>query len=353
MDNDHHVLDQDDLSDRMDHSEDARGTAGYAVARGVGRGMGVGHVVSYSDLVGACTFEAGKTTLPFEKCFSKLSRMALLDAVLDVVKKEYAKAEPKWTSSRVLPSDMEVLEKECAAPSDFDPFGWRKEVFEKYQRNNADVRECAYGRVVAMGEADVLAGIPWGLWGRILRQHKGKTKAKIFFLASPYLRTIPKNPRTPIGPPHINGGYTYHCNMETIVIYRAEDATRVLIHELQHASCLDHMKDGTDIIEAKTEAWAELLYAGLLSRGKKALFHELVQKQADWMSAQNAEVKKHIRGHQFPWRYTVGKEEVWEHWGIRSLEAHVHSVNPPTSLRLTPPPSDALKQAFGTDSNIL
>ena len=286
--------------------------------------------------------------------------MALLDAVLDVVKKEYAKAEPKWTSSRVLPSDIAFLEKECAAPSDFDPFGWRKEVLQKYKKGDsvADVRECAHGRVVAMGEADVLTGIPWGLWGRILRQHKGKTKAKIFFLASPYLRTIPKNPRTPIGPPHINGGYTYHCNMETIVIYRAEDATRVLIHELQHASCLDHMKDGTDIIEAKTEAWAELLYAGLLSRGKKALFHELVQKQADWMSAQNAEVKKHIRGHQFPWRYTVGKEEVWNSWLEAKLPPNpLHHVSaklpPPTSLRLTPPPSDALKQAFGTDSNIL
>jgi hypothetical protein len=65
MDDDDHVLDQDDLSDRMDHSEDARGTVGYAMARGVGRGMGAGHVVSHSDLMGTCTLEAGKTTLPF------------------------------------------------------------------------------------------------------------------------------------------------------------------------------------------------------------------------------------------------------------------------------------------------
>jgi hypothetical protein len=242
-----------------------------------------------------------------------------------------------------------------------------------------------------MGERDVLAGIPWGLWGRILRlyveagtaptppssrkyieagdahaSHSPSKKAKIFFLASPHLRTIPKNPRTPIGPPNINGGYTYHCNMETIVIYRAEDATRVLIHELQHASCLDHVENGTDLVEAETEAWAELLYAGLLSQGKKALFHELVQKQADWMSTQNAEVKKHIKGRQFPWRYTVGKEEVWERWGIRSVRSveeaklppnplqQAHSVNPTIhSLRLTPPPSRQIAQAFGTDSNIL
>lgn len=63
MDDDDHVLDQDDLSDGMDHSEDARGTVGYAVARRVGCGMGAGHVVSHSDLVGACSLEARKATL--------------------------------------------------------------------------------------------------------------------------------------------------------------------------------------------------------------------------------------------------------------------------------------------------
>jgi hypothetical protein len=306
--------------------------------------------------------------------------MALLDAVLDVVKKEYAKAEPTWTSSRILPTDMTFLEKECAVASDFDQFGWRKEMLQKYKKGSAvvDVRDCEYGRVLAMGEPDIISGIPWGLWGRILRLYVGDAKrpashknAKIFFLANPYLRTIPVGTQAsrqsrlhpskrypPIGPPNINGGYTYHCNMETIVIYRAEDATRVLIHELQHASCLDHVEDGTDIIEAETEAWAELMYAGLLSRGKKALFHELVQKQADWMSAQNAEVKKHIRTErQFPWRYTVGKEEVWERWGIRSVrsveDVRSQQIHPPTSLRLTPPPSRQIAQAFGTDSNIL
>jgi hypothetical protein len=148
--------------------------------------------------------------------------------------------------------------------------------------------------------------------------------------------------------------------METVVIYRAEDATRVLIHELQHASCLDHMEQGVDIVEAETEAWAELLYAGLLSQGEKPLFHELVKKQADWMQAQNAVVKRHIHhDRQFPWRYTVGKEEVWQRWGLidgvcegqgrisHTRASHMHS------LRLTPPPSAALKRAFGVDSNIL
>ena len=65
MDHGDHVLDQDDLSNGMDHSEDARGTARYVVACGVECGMGTGDVVSHPDLVGTCSFEARETTLPF------------------------------------------------------------------------------------------------------------------------------------------------------------------------------------------------------------------------------------------------------------------------------------------------
>jgi hypothetical protein len=290
--------------------------------------------------------------------------MALLDAVFDVVRYEYDKLEPVWKTSRILSTDLTFLEKECGDSSEFDPFEWRKQMFDMYKKGKAfiDVRECAYGRVVAIGTQSISTSIPWGLWGRILRLYRQDKKAKIFFLATPYLRTIPSGSK-PLGPENINGGYTYSCNMETIVIYRAEDATRVLIHELQHASCLDHMEHGVDLVEAETEAWAELLYAGLLSQGEKPLFHELVKKQADWMHAQNAVVKRHIHHErQFPWRYTVGKEEVWERWGITN-EIHntlrISRVSPHTlrhpmhSLRLTPPPSATLKQAFGVDSNIL
>jgi len=289
--------------------------------------------------------------------------MALLGAVLDVVRNEYVKTVPVWKPSHILPADMAFLEEESSAPSSFDPFGWRKEMLETYKKGNAiaEVRECTYGRVVAIGKQGVIQGIPWDLWGRILRLYKQGTKAKVYFLANPYLRLFPKGTRPiragnlanahhAIGPPHINGGYTYTCNKETIVIYRAEDATRVLLHEFQHASCLDHKENGTDIVEAETEAWAELLYAGLLSKGKKALFHELVKKQADWMVNQNEVVKRHIRKErQFPWRYTIGKQEVWERWGL------IQDVRPIQiqSLRLTPHPTKEIQQAFGVDSNIL
>jgi len=303
--------------------------------------------------------------------------MALLHAVLDVVHHEFAKKEPKWKSRTITPDDIEFLEEECATASKFDPFGWRREMYQKYKKGTAEliVRECEYGRVIAIGEkgistsicASISTSIPWGLWGRILRLYTGGRPARIFFLASPYLRTIPQK-RIALGPANINGGYTYTCNNQTIVIYRAEDATRVLIHELQHASCLDHHEDGVDLVEAETEAWAELLYAGMLSQGKPALFYQLVKRQADWMQTQNEVVKRHItRHHQFPWRYTVGKEDVWKRWGLIEEDVERNTVvqhelrrnSPPgalvptRSLRLTPPPTTAIKDAFGVDSNII
>ena len=63
MDHGDHVLDQDDLSNGMDHSEDASGTVGYLVACGVKCGMGTGDIVSHPDLVGTCSLEIGATAL--------------------------------------------------------------------------------------------------------------------------------------------------------------------------------------------------------------------------------------------------------------------------------------------------
>ena len=152
------------------------------------------------------------------------------------------------------------------------------------------------------------------------------------------------------------------------MIYRAEDATRVLIHELQHASCLDHHEDGVDLVEAETEAWAELLYVALLSQGNPAVFQKLLQKQVMWMMIQNDVIRHHIRRpRQFPWRYTVGKEDVWRRWGLlpdverNTTEQYELRRNaPPTtllptrSLRLTAPPSADIQRAFGVEkSNVL
>ena len=287
--------------------------------------------------------------------------MALLNAVLDLMRHEFKKKEPSWTTIPfVSQTDLAYLEEECSQPSDFDRLGARKTMFQRFKAGTAryEVRRCEYGQVMAIYD-DKEQRVPWGLWGRILRLYheRGSKQARVFLLAHPSLREFPKsssqaihsrrmnNSYPHITPENINGGYTYHCNKQTIMMYRAEDATRVLIHELQHASCLDHTDNGVDQTEAETEAWAELLYAGFLSKGNTQLFHQLIKRQSDWMQTQNAVVQQHLRKPMdFPWRYTIGKEEVWRRWGILQPASIVKEAQ--HSLRLTPPPTAELKEAF-------
>jgi hypothetical protein len=319
--------------------------------------------------------------------------MALLDATLALIQAEYKKPEVTWRSAPINAKELAFLERECTKIVGFDPKGWRKEMFQRYKRGGRmEVRECDYGRVVVLYDNDDQT-VPWGLWGRILRLYG--VNACIYFLAHPALRQFPTSKKS-IGPIHINGGYNYPCNAEEVMIYRAEDATRVLIHELQHASCLDSTPEGRgilsrgtreteptpeqrailsrgthhqhdDALEAETEAWAELLYAAVLSQGKRAVFLQLVQDQAAWFIAQNEQVKQHMKSPtQFPYRYTIAKEAVWRRWGlVKDLRTATMSsqatqslrlaANASQSLRLTPPPSAALKRAFGVspDSTIL
>lgn len=259
---------------------------------------------------------------------------ALLQAMLDMVQAEWAKPEVVWRTARIEGKDLQFLETECKKVVAFDPKGWRKEMFERYRAGKAEweVRECEHGRVMVIYD-NPTQQVPWNIWGRILRLYG--TKHRVYLLAHPALRTFPKGP---IQPNHINGGYNYPCNVEAVMVYRAEDATRVLIHELQHAHCLDCQDDSLDCQEAETEAWAELLYHAILSEGNKSTFHRRIKEQAAWMMAQNEEVRRHMKTPtDFPYRYTIAKEEVWARWGLTKGVRPSTSAAPRQSLRLTVP----------------
>jgi hypothetical protein len=49
---------------------------------------------------------------------------------------------------------------------------------------------------------------------------------------------------------------------------------------------------------------------------------------------------------EFPWRYTLGKEEVWRRWNILDLEDSKPNIKIGSSLRLTYPPNNILKKKF-------
>jgi hypothetical protein len=268
--------------------------------------------------------------------------MALLRLTLDLIRAEYKKAEPVWHDASWNKAHKDFIMEEANQTSEFDPTNVRRAMIQNIE--SSTVRTCPYGTVHVIHSGSIKHDdIPWGLWGRILRLYREKRKPyTIFFLASPHLREFPT--KGPITPYNINGGYTYPCNHDTIVLYRAEDATRVLIHELQHSACLDNHALGIDRTEAETEAWAELLYCALLSQGNKIRFHALLKEQSAWILSLNKRVRQFIgKTNAFPWRYTVGKEEVWRRWGVLKLVATTY-IN---SLRLTMPPSQAIKKQFG------
>ena len=277
----------------------------------------------------------------------------LIKTLMDRIQHEFTLPEVEWENGEIKPTDLKFLDEECNKTSEFDPLNKRKTMYENMIKGNTltVVSKCKYGQVLAVFETmDQMAELPWELWGRILRMFSEPWRRpfKIYFLANKNLREFPAD-NEPIGPENINGGYTYRCDPETIVIYRAEDATRVLIHELQHSCCLDKVENGVDIIEAETEAWAELFYITIISQGKRIIMKDLLKRQSEWIRKQNAKVKKHMKdpkSMEFPWRYTIGKEEVWERWGILSKEDLMPPIRGVDSLRLTYPPTSILKTRF-------
>jgi hypothetical protein len=285
----------------------------------------------------------------------------LMDAIIETVREEFQKKAPSWDITSLTEHHMNFLNQECNQSSEFDPSNKRKQMFDHLLDGKAHtlVATCSYGEVIAVLEDPLQAKhIPWELWGRMFRLYSEKNHPpfRVYLLANPHLRVFPPG-KQPITPENINGGYTYPCRRETILIYRAEDATRVLLHEMMHSCCLDNHALGVDQVEAETEAWAELMYVALLSEGNTARFQDLLGRQSTWMVIQNEEVKKHMtkpNSHQFPWRYTIGKEEVWRRWGILSNTTN-KTIKLKNSLRLTFPVDTVLKKRFHVkeDSTIL
>lgn len=276
----------------------------------------------------------------------------LINSTLDTVRNEFALKAPVWTfGHEINQKERTYLRKECTTESEFDPQNRRKTMYQNMMDGTSTMIKgvCPYGSVIAILENQKqMEEIPWELWGRIMRLYseQGQLPFIVFFLANTHLRTFPSGHR-PITPMNINGGYTYPCNRQTIVIYRAEDATRVLLHELMHSCCMDNHKLGVDRVEAATEAWAEFLYIALLSQGKQKEFSKLLKLQSEWMIKQNAKVKEHMQqpdSMEFPWRYTIGKEDIWRKWNIVDESgAHLSIGN---SLRLTYPPTSVIKERF-------
>jgi hypothetical protein len=156
---------------------------------------------------------------------------------------------------------------------------------------------------------------PWATWGRILQWFG--SYYQIYLYSSKQQRILPDSGA--VGAEHVNGGYTFPCRKDSVIIYRYEEATRVLIHELLHASCTDNMNNPVEIREAATETWAEFFLVAVLSKGnlQKAKKLWLIQDhhiQDLNYTLYNFYNVKTLR--DYASRYTILREKVLESFGV-------------------------------------
>jgi hypothetical protein len=257
--------------------------------------------------------------------------------------------------------DERVMAREFNQNSEFDPLKIRQRMYRGWL-NNVNICSCMESgpiKIIMLSEAGYkIDNECLILWSWILRTFypPGYTgNIRIFFIADTSLRKFPVMAGRAhthgfsygeIGPEHINGGYTYPCRKNhDIFIYRIEDATRVLIHELLHAFCTDRHETGVELTEAKTEAWAELIWCCFMAKGDVAKSIKNFEKQVGWVVLQNRCVlefigQEGVAQQKFPWRYTIAKEDIFRIWmGKKNLQQYTKYVEGKLgeSLRLTNP----------------
>jgi hypothetical protein len=265
---------------------------------------------------------------------------------LDLAHNVWAMPEEKWIDDSPRQEDIDSLKKEATSQSSIDEVNLRAEMITMWQDGsvNLRVRELPERtRVVFLGTDEQWEHIPWPLWARIF-QAMGYPVGRVLFYAHPSKRFFPVADEA-IAAKHINAGYSFLCQQSIVVIYRFEEATRVLLHELLHTACFDSEME-TEDCEANTEAWTELFLCAILSRGRKARFNSLWSKQSNWIKAQTEHlaVNWNIRTREdYVWRYTIGRHIVLDKMGYID-DKPVKDVDD-LSLRFTTPEWDLAPSA--------
>lgn len=236
------------------------------------------------------------------------------------------------------PKDLEKLRKEALEQSPFDPLLLRKRMWDQVENGTATVvcKACSLAKVVYIQDHRKKIEPPWDLWSRIF-QWLGVTPERwsVYWFPSPIKRVLPL-PGEPVGPSHVNGGYTFPCSKNAIVVYRLEEATRVLLHELLHGACLDP-KGAIEWREATIETWAELYLIALCAEQSHAKLNELWSIQSQWIADQNHQLRSKysvLVPDHYAWRYTLGRESILLNMRIELPEPNTKKS---MSSRLTSP----------------
>jgi hypothetical protein len=284
-------------------------------------------------------------------------------AIMNHSRKDLSPEKLTWKRGQLDNFDLRTLEEEfsgmgagggsgAGGNSPFDPLQIRQKAWTNWQEGKIDcsVFEGEFGKIVGFFPAPQSVtenDIPFFLWSWILAAFAPRgVYVRIYFVGSDIKRRFPVGRSDgKIGPENINGGYCYPCRKQLAVfVFRAEDATRVLIHELLHAFCTDRFECGLDLVEARTETWAEVIWCCFMAGGDKKLARKFIGEQAAWVYEQNKAVADFIgdaavQAREFPWRYTIGRESILRRWlaGQKTARSARSVRSAHESLRLTSP----------------
>ena len=249
-----------------------------------------------------------------------------------------------WVDDQPTQEDFDHILREGSSDSEFDSNNLRKEVLRDLQANRAKLvtKNSKIAKVLAIVYPDQEPRIPWDIFAKIFTAFgpsHGKPWRFVWF-ANKRPRELPALMEKPAAG-HMNGGYTYPCDPSAVVVYREEEVARVLVHELLHAACTDAKGDMIELVEAKTETWAEIFLIAVLSAGKPRLFAQLWKTQAQWIADQEY-VLINEHGVQTPsdyaWRYTLGRRFVLKGFGVDLPGPSADPIaNIASSMRFTSP----------------
>ena len=242
----------------------------------------------------------------------------VFDVLIDQVKKIYEMPPLHWVDDVITEKDKEILKNESRVDN-FDKLHLKNTTHNGFLNGTIKpiIKKTHNARIVILSEENQT--FPWEFWGRIF-QWLGVPKSgvwQIYIYSNSKQRILPSS--GPIGPEHLNGGYTYPCNNDSIIIYRYEEATRVLIHELLHSACTDDHSKHVEDKEAATESWAELFLVALLSKGDRKKAYKLWKIQDHYIQDLNYTVSTFHNVNtpaDYGARYTILRENVLSYFGI-------------------------------------
>lgn len=232
----------------------------------------------------------------------------------------------KWVPDKPSPEELKVFQTEAHSDSMFDPLNLRRNLWKQTEEQKATIlcKSCSYAKVLWIKPHGSQIEPPWEDWARIFQwvgpagDASQGLKWTVYWFPAHIKRVLPPVGHE-VGPANINGGYCFPCNPLSIVVYRFEEATRVLLHEVLHAACTDPPNAPLPWKEATTETWAELFLVAFCSKGNEQLAKQYWALQSEWIANQNYKLQKQYNVHtpnDYAWRYTVGREQVLQQLGI-------------------------------------